>query len=124
MSKVIKELSCELNEEERNQRAGELALAINDLDAMETEKKDFNANWKERKTDLDKRVHRLADARNLGTELRDVSCTERYNRATRQIDMTRDDTGAHVLSRALEDGERQTDAFEDDESGSASRGRH
>ncbi|HEX6239986.1 MAG TPA: hypothetical protein VFZ61_03795 [Polyangiales bacterium] len=105
------ELSCDLTEDEKNLRAAELALAVVDHDKLEAEKKAWNADWKERKEDNDKRIRRLADARNTGKELRDVECFGRYDPVTQLVNVFRTDTGEKLYSRSAEDHERQLDMY-------------
>lgn len=115
MEKLIRELSCVLTEDERNLRGAELAAAITDSDKLEAEKKTFGTQWEERKEEVDGRIHRLASARNTGSEKRHVECSQHPNHATKMVDVYRDDTGEKLFSRGMEPNELQRGMFQDDE---------
>ena len=114
-TKLIKELSCVLTEDERHLRGNELAAAMKGHYALELEKKNFNAEWKDRKTESDETIQRLTDAVTTGKELRDVECRQVPDWKDKMVIVFRIDTGERLFSRPMEANELQSGMFEDDD---------
>ena len=106
--KLIKDLPCEMTEDERRMKGSELAVAVSDKQTLEVEKKNFADAWKERAKEVDTKIGTLAYQVRSGREIRAVECEEAPRYSDRMMDIVRLDLGEVVYSRPMEAGELQT----------------
>lgn len=105
--KEVRELPVELTEEEINERGRELPIVMEEIDRIEEEKKNVNA-------DYNGRIKRMkADADKLAREIRteekivSVPCQWEYYWSENVKKMVRTDTGQVLDQLAIQDHERQ-----------------
>lgn len=100
-------LPCNLDSRELVLKSKALAELLSEKDHVEQEKKDANAEFKQRLDDLETRLNALAVEVRTGKEYRDVPCIERADWADNRVEVIRTDNGEVVRIRPLQQGERQ-----------------
>lgn len=106
--KCIKDLACVMTDDEKRLKGSELAVSVEELAALDVEKKDFAEKLKARVSHVEKRITKLAHEVKTGKEVRPVECAEYQRYATRMVDLVRLDTGEIVFSRPMRPDEFQT----------------
>ena len=101
------ELGCPLTAEERAQSADRLAGTIQDLEALEDEKKAEMADLNTRKKSLTKSLRVLTRHVKDGVAMRSVSCDLVLNQTKQTATLIRKDTREEVFVRPLTEEERQ-----------------
>ncbi len=118
MSKTIEvtlKLPVDLTAGEKNERADEMAKAIEDSEKLKEEKKNLTSEINEDIKEKAGIIRNLARIIASGKEERNVKCEERWNYATRKVTIARLDTG-EVLddrTRTMADEERQESLIKD-----------
>jgi hypothetical protein len=92
-------------------KAGELAKIIQDRAALLEEKREANANYREKISFFNELLDELATSVQKHTELRQVQCVERLIVETNQIEVVREDTGEVVRTRTADVSDRQEALF-------------
>lgn len=104
---LTEELPCELNQEELNAAAQELATTLGEIEAEEDAKADEASTHTAAIKNLRARASALALKIRAKTETRPVAVTEHVDVDAGVYYTTRDDTGARVHERPMTDDERQ-----------------
>lgn len=100
-------LPCQLDSRELVLKSKSLAQCLADQAAIEFEKKEANADFKQRLDAIDAKMVTLADEVRTGREYRDVPCIESAEWSENRVNIIRTDTGEVVRIRPLQQGERQ-----------------
>lgn len=112
VEKVSEELSCKLNDVEWNNRANELADAINKHETEVQRKKDV---MKQINADVGKaaaQVSKLGNVVATRREQRDVTVEVTYNYETGMVTKVRTDTNEEISTREMTSNERQSGLFD------------
>ena len=102
------DLPCKLTTAERATAAGLLANAVENLKALEDEKKDVMADINARKKRLVKDLNTLSRHVKDGEATRSVMCELELNYNTLTATLTRKNTGEVVDERPMTEEEKQT----------------
>lgn len=100
-------------------KADELAAVFREHEAALAERRDFNAQSREKVAGIHERMKTLAESVEKHTELRDVEVVEYLITATSEIQCVRTDTGEVVASRTADADDRQEALFAADRKASA-----
>lgn len=108
-------LSCELTEDERNERARTLVDELGAKHKTEQRHKEQKVAMKAELTEHDSKIDRLRAAVATGNETRLVTVDDVADYERGVVDTIRRDTGAVVRSRPLKEDERQTTMLDEGE---------
>ena len=104
---VSRNVPCRLTHEEWNDRANDLAQAVQDLQTEERRQTDVKAGLKARLAELQSRQSTLADVVARREESRDIVCDQMAYPDRGIVEVIRRDTGEICETRPLDDNERQ-----------------
>ena len=112
-------LPCPITEVERAEYANKLAECIQDLRALEDERKQVMKSFASRKQDLETDTATLSRTVRSGEVMKSVECELVLNYTRLTATLKRTDTGEVVNERPMTQQERQMDMGFDDESETA-----
>lgn len=107
MNTVKKNLLYQFTEPELKKIGQEMAFMVGELEAVEQEKKDVMAGFKDRMDALSTKIKEAAHKINTGQEQRLIDCEVRKDFARNVVEVFRLDTYGLVEERALTVEERQ-----------------
>jgi len=102
-------LACKLTTQDRAVAAGQLAEAIQNLEALEIQHKTDTKNFNSLKQQFAGSVHRLSREVANGEAVRSVDCELRLNYTTLTASLWRTDTGEMHDQRPMTEDEKQED---------------
>jgi len=102
-------LACKLTTEDRAVAANQLAEAIQNLEALEVERKVETKNYNSRKQQFVGSVHRLSREVANGEAVRSVDCELKLNYTTLTANLVRTDSGEITETRPMTEDEKQED---------------
>lgn len=100
-------LSCKLTDEEFRDRASNLAATLEDIKAEDSRHEMLKREMKSALSALEARRDVLALTVSRRSEMREVEVEDQANDKTGMVDRIRMDTGEIVLTRVMNDQERQ-----------------
>lgn len=106
-TKTVRNLMCELTNDEKREYGRKLADLEHDKDIVEADKKASADSFKEKLSAIDAGISRLVGPIRDGVERRDVECEWVYHWETFAKDLVRCDTGEVVITEAITPRERQ-----------------
>lgn len=114
---VVKQLRCDLSDEEKLRKAEGIGHKINDLTKIQTAKKESASSYKAQEERVDGEVKDMARALASGYEMRDVECRILMDYTEATVSYERCDTNEIVETRRMTVHERQMRLPLDEESG-------
>lgn len=105
--RVVEQLPCPLEPAEVLLKGKQAAQLLNEISALEEQKKATSKRLQQEADDKRGQVDKLAEEIRTGEELRPVECYERPRYGAAMVDLIRTDTAAVVRSRPMHPSERQ-----------------
>lgn len=103
----VRTVSVDLTPEEVRERSLELSQKVGEARRLKADKTASAANFKQRDTELAKRIDALSDAVQSCKEKRGLECTWHRNDVALRMELVRPDTKEVIESRPMTQGERQ-----------------